>query len=400
MDPLFLSGFGVTLNVDRTSLLIKDGHIDPNVEPNTYEIRPRHVPFDSIVIDSQSGQISITAMKWLMRHGIPLFILDYNGTLLSSTLPREPVVGKLKKAQIEAYQDPQKRFYIAKKIVEAKLERTRQMAEWLSVRYDVNRLQRRLDAEISRFEQAKTLRDLLFVEGRTAEAYWRVFQSIIPEKYGFVSRMSEKHQMNSTDPVNTLLNYGYAFLESRCRAAINSVGLEPSIGFLHEIVQPTYPLVYDLQESYRWLVDSTVLSCTENEMFGKTDFFLTDNYVLRLETSAIKKLLGELRSSFNSKVRYKGKNWTWDTILRLKMQELSRYLLHKDNEFDFRNPQSDFDTSDSRVIREKILSMSQSNARKIGIGKSSLWYVKNRIGSNRKLRIYSKTKERMLLLDC
>lgn len=229
--------------------------------------RARHVPFDSVVIDSQTGQISIPAVKWLMRHGIPLFILDYNGTLLSSTLPKEPVVGKLKKAQIEAYQNPAKRFYIARRIVEAKLERTRQMVKRLSVRYDINRLQRRLDAEISRFEHAKTLRDLLFVEGRTAEVYWRIFQSIIPEKYGFVSRMSEKHQMNSTDPVNTLLNYGYAFLESRCRAALNMVGLEPSIGFLHEIAQPKYPLVYDLQEPFRWIVDKTVLSCVENETF-------------------------------------------------------------------------------------------------------------------------------------
>ncbi len=60
--------------------------------------------------------------------------------------------------------------------------------------------------------------------------------------------MRETHQMNSTDQVNTLLNYGYVFLESRCRASINSVGLESSIGFLHEIAQPRYPLVYDLQE--------------------------------------------------------------------------------------------------------------------------------------------------------
>ena len=63
------------------------------------------MPYDSVVIDGQTGTISLAAIKWLMRHGIPLFILDYNGTLLSSTLPREPVNGPLKIAQIEAYKD-------------------------------------------------------------------------------------------------------------------------------------------------------------------------------------------------------------------------------------------------------------------------------------------------------
>lgn len=101
-----------------------------------------------------------------------------------------------------------------------------------------------------------------------------------------------------TDTVNTLLNYGYAFLESICRATIDTVGLEPSIGFLHEIAQPKHPLVYDLQEPFRGIVHITVLSSVENKTFTKNDFFLTDNYILRLMTSAIRKLLEQLRLRF------------------------------------------------------------------------------------------------------
>ena len=56
-------------------------------------------------------------MKWLMRHKIPLFILDYNGSILSSTLPKEPVVGNLRKAQIEAYQDTEIILFIDTKII-------------------------------------------------------------------------------------------------------------------------------------------------------------------------------------------------------------------------------------------------------------------------------------------
>ncbi|OGD52608.1 CRISPR-associated endonuclease Cas1 [Candidatus Bathyarchaeota archaeon RBG_13_38_9] len=390
MNPLLLSGFGVSLNVDKARLIVKDGHLESTETPTTYEIRPRHAPFDSVVIDSQTGQISITAIKWLMRHNIPLFILDYNGTILSSILPKEPVVGKLKKAQIEACQNAEKRFYIAKKILEAKLSRTKDIVEWLDIRYDINvKSKARLEKYINHLEKSTNIRDLLFVEGKVAESYWSIFQSVIPKKYEFSSRISQKHQMNSTDPVNTLLNYGYAFLESRCRASINSVGLEPSIGFLHETAQPKHPLVYDLQEPFRWMIDKTVISCIEKDILEKNDFFFTDNYVLRLKPKAIKKLLEELRLSFNSNVHYKNRNYSWDMIIRLKTRELAHYILGK-AKVDFNEPFPKILRSDSLEMRKRILELTQNQAKELGIGRSTLHFLRKRAGGRRSFEVYKK----------
>jgi CRISPR-associated protein Cas1 len=135
LNPLYLSGFGVSLSVDRARLQVRDGFQDPDFEPVRFETQPRHARFDSVIVDGHSGTISLDAIKWLMRHDIPLFILDYNGTLLSSTLPREPVNGPLKIAQVETYKDQSKRFYIAKKLVEAKTQRTSAVLRWLDARY-------------------------------------------------------------------------------------------------------------------------------------------------------------------------------------------------------------------------------------------------------------------------
>jgi len=54
--------------------------------------------------------------------------------------------------------------------------------------------------------------------------------------------------MNASNPVNAMLNYGYATLESIVRKYINTIGLDASIGYLHEIAPSKHPLVYDLQE--------------------------------------------------------------------------------------------------------------------------------------------------------
>jgi CRISPR-associated protein Cas1 len=331
MNPLYLSGFGVSLSVDGARLIVKDGFLEPDSMQKRHEFQPRRMPYDSVVIDGQTGTMSLAAIKWLMRHGTPLSILDYNGTLLSSTLPKEPVNGPLKIAQVDAYRDRERRFCIAKKLVDAKAERTLDVMKWLAARYGElsSQVQADLTNELERLDQCRSLPHLLMSEGRIADIYWRYLQQVLPSKFGFASRMHETHQMNASDPFNALLNYGYAILETQCRKALNSVGLEPTIGFLHEVRQAKYPLVYDLQEPYRWLVDTTVISCLESGWFAKKDFYRMDNYVLRLRPEAAKKFIDALRIKFNSAARYKGRSYSWDTLIRLKAQELANYLLGK-----------------------------------------------------------------------
>ena len=72
---------------------------------------------------------------------------------------------------------------------------------------------------------------------------------LYPE-FNFTGRKnkSNSRNYNASDEINALLNYGYAILESDIRKGINAVGLDCSIGFLHEICQSRTPLIYDIQE--------------------------------------------------------------------------------------------------------------------------------------------------------
>jgi CRISPR-associated protein Cas1 len=397
MNQLYLSGFGVSLNVDGARLIVKDGFLEPDSNRQVYEFQPRRMPYDSVVIDGQTGTISLTAIKWLMRHDVPIFILDYNGTLLSSTLPREPVNGPLKIAQIETYKDSARRFHIAKRLVEAKAQRTQDVTKWLAARYGElsSQVQADLTNELERLEQCQNLPRLLSIEGRIADIYWRYLKQALPVKFGFTSRMHETHQMNASDPFNALLNYGYAILESQCRKALNSVGLEPTVGFLHEARQAKYPLVYDFQEPYRWLVDTAVISCLENGRFGRRDFYRMDNYVLRLRPEAAKTLIDALRIKFNSSIRYKGRFYSWDTLIRVKAQELGSHILSARTELDFSKPNPTLHRTDTEAIRNQIGFMTTEDARKRGIRRSTLWHLQQRIQTGKPVRVYSKVRKRL-----
>ncbi len=395
MNPLYVSGFGISLSVDRARLIVRDGFHQPDQIAQVQSIEPRRMRYDSVIIDGHSGNITLDAFKWLMRHGVPLFVLDYNGTLLSSTLPREPVNGPLKIAQTDTYRDPEKRFFIARKLVEAKAQRTLDVLQWLEARYGKSSAVSEVDSAIERLEGCASLPVLMQVEGQIADIYWRYLQQVLPAKLRFVSRMHESHQMNASDPVNCLLNYGYAILESQIRKTLNSVGLEPSVGFLHEARQTKYPLVYDVQEPYRWLVDTTIIECLECERFSRKDFYRMDNYVLRLKPESVRKLMNALRIRFNSTVRYRGKFYTWATLIRLRAQELAGYILGERTEISFEEPKPALYREDTLVVREKILSLTVAEARKRAIRRNTLWYLGQRARTGKPIRIYRKVSKKL-----
>ena len=99
--------------------------------------RPRRFPYSNVVIDGHSGYISLQALHWLSRNKIPVFVMNFDGTLISSILPPMPVKADLRAAQIQAANDPKKKFTIARALVQAKIARSLQVLDWLGERYDI-----------------------------------------------------------------------------------------------------------------------------------------------------------------------------------------------------------------------------------------------------------------------
>ncbi len=118
---------------------------------------------------------------------------------------------------------------------------------------DANKVKAELEREaMFKLESTYDYRNLVMYEGRVADTYWsqilNVFNELCPE-FSFIGRRGKANSwnMNASDEVNALLNYGYVILESEVRKDLNSIGLDPSIGFLHELSDGRSSLVYDIQ---------------------------------------------------------------------------------------------------------------------------------------------------------
>jgi CRISPR-associated protein Cas1 len=237
-------------------------------------------------------------------------------------------------------------------------------------------------------------------EARIAKIYFEaireVFANIAPQ-FSFETRSNLDHKRadHASDEINALLNYGYSILSSEIKKFLNSVGLDSQLGFLHETLLSRTPLVYDLQELFRWLIDLSVIQLLEENHLKKSDFILTENYHIRLKPNTAKLLIKKIKSNFNSKVSYKKRNFTYQNILYDNISQLAQYISNKKKTIEFVTPHVIINRNDDLQIREKILSMSPDERRKLGINKSTLWYMKKNFENSKTRKIYNKVSEKL-----
>ena len=120
-------------------------------------------------------------------------------------------------------------------------------------------------------------------EGAGATVYFDVFdQLILGEKplFSFQARSRRPPQ----DPVNALLSFAYSLLAHDCASALESVGLDAYVGFLHRDRPGRASLALDLMEELRpCMADRFVLTLINDRMISKQDFEFSENGAVFLD---------------------------------------------------------------------------------------------------------------------
>ncbi len=377
MRPLLLHGFGTSVRVNGRTL-----EVDWRSEGRKESYRPQQLPFDSVVVDSLTGSVSFEALRFLAVHGVPVTLLRWNGTVLSTILPRGPTNGEFRVAQFESYSNPERRRGIAREFIREKVSKTVSLADELGRTLPVSSNLIRKEAGGS---VGTSLNDLRVYEARVAQAHWKEYAKAVETlwpKSGFVSRRSSQRSWSNAaaDPTNALLNYGYALLESVCRSATTSVGLLPEIGFVHEVAHNKLPLVYDLQEPFRWLVDLSVIEVLRDaKLDWKGDFIVTENYHVRLRPTAANALIERLSANMNRKVSVGGRSFAYETLVSEMARRLARHLTAPKGRFNLSYPfvvgESGHVETDLKV---RVAAMTYAEGRARGISKAGLFAMKRR----------------------
>jgi len=149
----------------------------------------------------------------------------------------------------------------------------------------------RLTEYLRRLEKPATIEYLRGIEGEAASSYFAAFPQLITikeEAFTYTGR----NRRPPLDPINALLSFVYTLLVHDCRSALEGVGLDPCVGYLHADRPGRPSLALDLMEEFRsFLADRLVLSLINRRQIKASDFNDSLGGAVMMKDEARKKLL-------------------------------------------------------------------------------------------------------------
>lgn len=165
-------------------------------------------------------------------------------------------------------------------------------------------------------------------EGVAATRYFAAFGKLITNS-GF--SLTGRHRRPPTDPVNSLLSFGYTLLFNNVLSMILAEGLNPYLGNLHRSDRNEPHLAFDLMEEFRSpIVDSLVMKLINQKVLRPTDFtFPNQEGGVYLEANARRVFLKHFEERISSMVSHPdvGNQVSFRRVIQLQIQRYKRMVI-------------------------------------------------------------------------
>lgn len=241
------------------------------------------------------GQVSVSPflMGYCGEQGIGLSFYTEYGKYLARVQGRQTGNVLLRRAQYRWADDEEKAVAIARLMVAAKIANSRAIlmreirnhGENASISTAI----KKLAVSLRRVREASNVAAAMGIEGEAANTYFGVFNELLRGSgFAFGGRVRRP----PTDPVNALLSFAYTLITHECAAALQGVGLDPYVGFLHQDRPGRLSLALDLLEEFRasW-ADRFVLTLINRQQIKSSDFVTEASGAVRLSDVARKEFL-------------------------------------------------------------------------------------------------------------
>lgn len=237
-------------------------------------------------------------MSLCCERGVALSFLTEYGKYLGAV--HGPVTGNvlLRKTQYRYSEDLSMKLRLSRRFVEAKIMNSRAVlhrairdhADNVAVDKHVEVMKRMQDL-VTRIEAANDTDEVRGYEGEAAARYFSCFDGMILANKSSFS-MQDRNRRPPTDRVNALLSFLYTLLMHEARAALESVGLDPQVGYLHEDRPGRPSLALDLMEELRpHFVDRLTLSLINRQQIIPEGFVVKENGAVLMDEATRKTVL-------------------------------------------------------------------------------------------------------------
>ena len=258
--------------------------------------RVEHIPLVKIDEVAVLGEVTLTAsaIHLLLERDIEITFLSHYGQFKGRLSPPFSKNAILRMAQYRAHHDMTRRCELARNFVMGKLSNQRQRLQRYNRTHhasDVHQSIQQISDLIGNLAtlpihqphsmksltggdysvEGTALQTILGMEGAGSAAYFRCFGKLLTDQQQWTFQGRIKRP--PTDPVNALLSFGYSLLASKMASAVQLVGFDHFVGYLHSSFYGRPALALDLMEEFRpIIVDSVVIDMLNHRMLTPTDF--------------------------------------------------------------------------------------------------------------------------------
>ncbi len=281
------------------------------------------------------GRVGATtpALHALLDRGIGLSFVNRSGRLRGRLTPPTTPNAHLRKAQYLKEDDPDFCLKLSRSIVRGKLHNSRTLMLRLQRRRHIQGpWLARMDQAMEIVTEADSLPTLRGIEGSAARAYFAHIRQAVPPEL----RPARRTRRPPKDPFNALLSLGYALLYESVISALETVGLDPYIGFFHSEKYGRPALALDMVEEFRApVVDSLALTLVNKRMIQPEDFEVGTGGRVFLSRHAQKVFFREFSDRLEVRTMHPtaGRRLTYRQWFEVQARVLARYIQGQTDEY-------------------------------------------------------------------
>lgn len=333
LNTLFITQPDVYLSLDGDNIVLLK-------EQNKLGRLPLH-NLESIVSFGYTGT-SPALMGYCAEKNISLVFLTMNGRFLAKVIGKSKGNVILRKKQYRISEDEVISAKIARNFIIGKIYNNKWMIERMTrdypLRIDVDQFKKtsqHLSSIILEVRDCEDLERLRGLEGQAATSYNKLFnQMILQQKEDFY--FNRRSRRPPLDNVNAMLSFAYTLLANDVSSALEGVGLDAYVGFLHRDRPGRVSLALDVMEELRGVyADKFVLSLINKRVLNKGDFLQKENGAVIMTDEARKKFLATWQNKKQEKIThpYLGEKISWGLVPHAQALLLARYLRNDLDEY-------------------------------------------------------------------
>ena len=268
------------------------------------------------------------------RH-IGLVFLSGNGRFLARVVGESYGNVNLRKEQYRRSDNIQASLNIAKNCIAGKVYNSRWILERAvrdyPLRIDTEKLKNKslfLADSLTKIRNCVNSDSLRGLEGEAATVYFSVLDDLIlQQKEDF--QFTVRSRRPPLDEVNAMLSFAYTLLTSMCATALETVGLDPYVGFFHTDRPGRKSLALDMVEELRSVMaDRFVLTLINRKVINKSHFIRKENNAVFLDDNGRREFLTAWQKKKQEMITHPflGEKLEWGMVPFVQAMLLARYL--------------------------------------------------------------------------